>query len=132
MKVTRVQILTRGLTLCCPNCGGHTLFGAGGYFQMNEVCPACGFKLQGAGDEGFYLRSASLNFGVTVTGLLFPVLLLAFYRRIDVLTAEVLAVAGALLGPVLLYRASRSWGLMNYYVFVPGELPANGGGPPGR
>lgn len=131
MMVTRSQILIRGLTLCCPNCGDRTLFGPGKWFQMNEKCAACGFKLQGTGDEGFYLRSASLNFGVTVTCILFPVVLLTYHKRIEVQTAEVLAVAGSLLGPVLLYRASRSWGLMNYYVFVPGELPANGGGKPG-
>lgn len=29
---------------------------------------------------------------------------------------------------MLLYRPSRSWGLLNYYLFFPAELPANGGG----
>ncbi len=125
MKVTCAQILTRGLTIRCPNCGGRTLFRDGSWFRMNEQCPACAFNFGGTGDDGFYLRSASLNFGVTVTCFLFPVLLLAYFRRIDVLTAEVLAFAGAFAVPGLLYRASRSWGLMNYYIFFPEELPAN-------
>ncbi len=127
MKVTRPMIVARGLTNRCPNCGGRTLFRAGTFFQMNDRCPACSFKFEGAGDEGFYLRSTSLNFGVTVTCYLFPILLLTYYRRIDVLTAEVLAFAGSLAVPALLYRASRSWGLMNYYLFIPEDLPSNGG-----
>jgi hypothetical protein len=94
---------------------------------MNDQCPACGFALQGAGDEGFYLRATSLNFGVTLTCFLFPVLLLAYVQWISVLTAEVMAFAGSLIVPVLLYRASRSWGLMNYYFFFPDDLPFNGG-----
>lgn len=125
MKVTRSQIFARGLTNRCPTCGGRALFRAGTLFQMNDQCPVCSFKLVGSGDEGFYLRSTSLNFGVTVTCYLFPVLLLTYYRRIDVLTTEVLAITGALLLPVLLYRASRSWGLMNHYFFFPEELPSN-------
>jgi len=129
MKVTRTQILARGLTNCCPNCGGRTLFEPGKLFRMHAECPACDFKYEGAGgNEGFYLRSTSLNFGVTLTCYLLPVLLLAYERAISVPTAEGLAIAGAFVVPVLLYRPSRSWGLMNYYFFFPGELPANGGG----
>ena len=127
MKVTRSQILIRGLSNCCPNCGGHTLFRTGKLFKMNDQCLTCGFKFQGAGDEGFYLRATSLNFGVTVTCYLFPLLLLASYTRMQALTAEVLAVAGALAIPVLIYRPSRSWSLMNFYIFSPEDLPANAG-----
>ena len=32
---------------------------------------------------------------------------------------------GALAVPALLYRSSRSWWLMNYYLFLPNHLPAN-------
>ena len=126
MRVTRAQVFTRGLTQRCPNCGARTLFKAGTLFQMNEQCPACGFHFEGvAGREGFYLRATSINFGVTVTCFLFPVVLLVFARKISVPTAEVLAVAGALVVPGLFYRTSRSWALLNYYIFAPDELPAN-------
>jgi len=129
MKVTRLQILARGLTNRCPNCGGRTLFEPGKIFRMHRECPACDFQFEGAGgNEGFYLRSTSLNFGVTLTGYLVPVLVLAYHGKISVPVAEVLAVGGALVVPVLLYCPSRSWGLLNYYVFFPEELPANGGG----
>jgi uncharacterized protein (DUF983 family) len=127
MKVTRIDILTRGLTNRCPNCGGKTLFVPGKVFQMHESCPACGFKFEGAsGQEGFYIRATSLNFGVTLTCYLLPVLLLAYTRLVSVSVAQVLAFGGALV-PVLLYRPSRSWSLLNYYIFCPEELPANGG-----
>ena len=127
MKVTRVQILTRGLTHRCPNCSGKTLFVPGKLYQMPAACPACGFKFEGpGGNEGFYLRSTSLNFGVTLVGYLLPVVLLAYHRKISLTTAQVLAFGGVLM-PFVLYRSSRSWGLMNYYLFAPEELPANGG-----
>jgi hypothetical protein len=98
---------------------------------MNGACPACAFRFEGAaGHEGFYLRSTSLNFGVTLTCYLAPVLALTYARLISVPVAEGLAISGAFVVPVLLYRPSRSWGLLNYYIFFPGELPANGGASP--
>jgi uncharacterized protein (DUF983 family) len=127
MKVTRIDILTRGLTHRCPNCGGKTLFVPGKLYAMHTACPACGFKFEGAGgNEGFYLRSTSLNFGVTLVGYLLPVVLLAYHRKISLTTAQILAF-GAVLLPFFLYRSSRSWALLNYYIFAPQELPANDG-----
>jgi rubredoxin len=129
MTVTRTQILARGLTNRCPNCGGKTLFVPGKLFQMHEDCPACGFTFEGAGgQEGFSLRATSLNFGVTLTCYLLPVVLLAYTGQISEAVAEGLAFGGALL-PLFLYRPSRSWSLLNYYIFCPEKLPANGGEP---
>ena len=127
MKVTRVQIVTRGLTNCCTNCGGRTLFVPGSLFKVNKQCSTCGFVIERENDEGFYLGSASLNFGMTITLYLVPVMLLAFYGVIGVTTAIVLAGVGSLGFPILFYRSSRSWWLMNYYLLFPHHLPANGG-----
>ena len=127
MKVSRVQIVTRGLTNRCPNCGGATLFKPGKLFEVNQTCPACGLQINRGNDEGFYLGSLSLNYGVTLVGFLLPVLLLAYYHLIGMTLAIVLAGVGALLVPALLYRPSRSWWLMNYYLVFPYHLPANGG-----
>jgi uncharacterized protein (DUF983 family) len=123
MKVTRGQIIARGLTNRCPNCGGHTLFKAGTFFQTNKACPQCGIKIER--DEGFFLGSMSLNFGVTLVGFLTPVMLLAYYNVIGTTLAIVLAGAGSFGFPALFYRSSRSWWLMNYYFFLPQHLPAN-------
>lgn len=133
MNVTRPQILRRGLTNRCPNCGGRTLFKAGTFFEINRECPVCGFKINRANDEGFYLGSMSLNYGVTLVAFLTPVTLLAYFKVIGVTVAIVLAATGAVLIPALFYRSSRSWWLMLYYIFFPHHLPANGGkGRPGE
>ena len=127
MNVSRAQIVARGLTHRCPNCGAHTLFKPGTLFKINRQCPACGFEFERGSDEGFYLGSMSLNYGVTLVCFLLPVMLLAFYRVIGTTTAIVIAAIGALVFPALFYRSSRSWWLMNYYFFFPHHLPANGG-----
>lgn len=127
MHVTRVQIVARGLTNRCPNCGARTLFKAGTLFETNKQCSECGFTIERTNDEGFYLGSASLNFGMTITLYLVPVMLLAFYKVIGTTTAIVLASGGAIGFPILFYRSSRSWWLMNYYILFPHHLPANGG-----
>ena len=69
----------------------------------------------------------SLNYGVTLVCFLLPVILLAYNKVIGPTTAIVLAGIGALVFPALFYRSSRSWWLMNYYLFLPHHLPANGG-----
>jgi hypothetical protein len=127
VKVTRAQIVARGLTNRCPNCGGRTLFKPGTLFQVNAECPACGFAINRGSDEAFFLGSMSLNYGVTLVCYLLPVALLAYFGIIGTTTAIVLAGIGAIVVPALLYRASRSWFLMNYYFFLPHHLPANGG-----
>jgi hypothetical protein len=69
----------------------------------------------------------SLNYGVTLMGFLLPVALLAFFGVVSGRVAVGLAVGGAVIFPMLFYRSSRSWWLMNYYFFLPHHLPANGG-----
>jgi uncharacterized protein (DUF983 family) len=127
MNVTRLQIVGRGLTHRCPNCGARTLFTKGKLFQVNKTCSACGFRFERDNDEGFFLGSMSLNYGMTLICFLTPVMLLAYYKVIGTTTAIVLAGIGAVLFPAVFYRSSRSWWLMNYYLFLPHHLPANGG-----
>jgi hypothetical protein len=123
MNVTRLQIIGRGLTNRCPNCGGRTLFKSGTLFELNHECGRCGLKLER--DEGFFLGSLSLNYGVTLICFLLPVMLLAYFDVIGTTPAIVLAGIGAIGFPALFYRSSRSWWLMCYYYFLPHHLPAN-------
>ena len=122
-QVTRGQIIARGLTHRCPNCGARTLFRSGSLFELNPACPECGLRFER--DEGFFLGSMSLNYGVTLVGFLLPVLGLYLAGVISGLTAGILAAVGAIGFPMLFYRSSRSWWLANYYLFLPHHLPAN-------
>lgn len=125
MKVTQGQIIARGLTCCCPNCGGKTLFKAGSPFQLNKECPACGLKIEK--EEGFFLGAMSLNYGITLVVFLTPVAILWYKGVLSDTLATVLAILLAFIVPVALYRPSRSWQLMLYYFFLPQHLPANRG-----
>lgn len=125
LKVTRGQIVSRGLTNCCPNCGAHALFKKGTLFAFNRQCPECGLVLER--DEGSFLGAMSLNYGVTIVLFLVPVLLLYLADVFSGLTAAIVAGVGAIGIPILFYRSSRSWWLMNYYFFLPQHLPANKG-----
>lgn len=123
MSVTQQQIIQRGLTNCCPNCGGKTLFNPAKPLELNRECPKCGLKLER--EEGFFLGAMALNYGVTCVLYLAPVALLWYYGAIGDTVAIVAALAGSALVPLLLYRSSRSWQLMLYYFFLPQHLPAN-------
>ena len=123
MKVTHGQIIARGLTNCCPNCGAKTLFKEGTLFQLNSECPECGLRLEK--DEGFFLGAMAINYGVTCICLLSPVAFLWYYGVFGNRTASVLAIILALGAPVAMYRSSRSWQLMLYYSMLPQHLPAN-------
>lgn len=123
MNVTRGRIVARGLTHCCPNCGGKTLFTPGKPLQLARECPRCGLKLEK--EEGFFLGAMSLNYGVTCFVFLLPVVVLWYRGVLDDRWAAGLAIAGSFLVPLLLYRSSRSWQLGLYYFFLPQHLPAN-------
>ena len=94
-------------------------------FELNAECPACGLKIEH--DEGFFLGSMSLNYGVTVICFLVPILILYLTGVLSGLVAAIAAAIGAISVPILFYRASRSWWLMSYYIFLPKHLPANRG-----
>jgi predicted RNA-binding Zn-ribbon protein involved in translation (DUF1610 family) len=123
MKVTRLQVLGRGLRNRCPNCGGATLFRKGSLFEVNKSCPSCGLVFER--DEGFFIGSMSLNYGVTLVCFLTPVLILAYKGVIGTTAAVVLSGIGAIGFPMAFYRSSRSWWLMQYYLLLPRHLPAN-------
>jgi hypothetical protein len=62
---------------------------------------------------------------VTVCGFLVPVLIAYLAGWASGTTAAVLAGVGAVLFPIVFYRSSRSWWLMNYYLVLPHHLPLN-------
>lgn len=122
--MTRGEILGRGLGHRCPNCGRATLFGpAWKWLKVNRECANCGLRLDG---ESAFLGALVINYGLT--GL--PLFVFLMLYVVDVLSVEVavgLAVGWAVLFPVLFFRTAKSLWFMLYYLFVPSDLPANGG-----
>ncbi len=94
-------------------------------FELNKACPDCGLRLER--DEGFFIGSMSLNYGVTLVCFLTPVMILAYMGVIGTTLAIVLAGIGSIGFPIAFYRSSRSWWLMQYYLMFPLHLPANKG-----
>lgn len=123
MNVTRGQIVDRGLTHRCPNCGARTLFVPGRWFSMQPACTRCGMRWDW--DEGAFLGSATLNYGVTVFGLILPGIFVALTQDVPGRWIVAGAAAATFIIPLLLYRPSKSWWLMCYYFFLPHHLPAN-------
>jgi uncharacterized protein (DUF983 family) len=124
MPVTKRQILARGISIRCPNCGERTLFPPRS-FRINRRCSNCGTGFDRG--EGFFLGPWVLNYSLSVFCFVLPAIILGTRKVIPWSVALVLAVAGCLILPALLYRATWSWWLMLYFYFLPQNLPANGG-----
>jgi uncharacterized protein (DUF983 family) len=123
MPVNRRQIIVRGLANRCPNCGGHTLFKAESHFKINEHCENCRLKFDRG--DGFFLGPFVINYGVTAFGFILPVLFLDIFGVLGSVATIATAAVGAIVLPILLYRASWSWWLMLYFYFLPQKLPGN-------
>lgn len=121
--VTRAQIASRGLRNRCPNCGVGTLFETGTAFLLRPACPHCGMRWDK--DEGAFLGSVTLNYGVTVFGLVLPWVVYAVHADFDTTWIIALTAVIALLVPVALYRPSKGWWFACYYLVLPYHLPAN-------
>lgn len=126
--VSVMQIIARGLTLRCPNCGARSLFRR--LLAMNDRCWRCGLLFER--EEGFFLGAMVFNYTFTalIAGVVPCIILLAglaYAPLADQIRLFVIAIAAGATLPFLLYRPSKSLWLMTYYVFLPGDLPANGG-----
>ncbi|MGI8551818.1 MAG: DUF983 domain-containing protein [Dehalococcoidia bacterium] len=109
--VTGGQILARGCTNRCPNCGSRSLFA--GLLKMRERCPVCGLLFER--EEGFFLGAMVFNYVLTaLLAVILPAILIVA-GRVGPLQTFVFAIATAALLPFLFYRPSKSLWLMTYY-----------------
>lgn len=122
-SVTRQQIVQRGLTHRCPNCGARALFKPGKLFELNPACPSCGCRFDT--DEGAFLGAFALNYGVTAFGVVVPLIAVSWFAGLGFPVIAGLALAASVVVPIALYRPSRSWWLMVDALFEPDQLPAN-------
>jgi len=123
MRVTLRQIVSRGLTGRCPNCGGPLVFDRG--LRLRDQCPAPGCGLRWQRSPGYYLGAAVWNYTLAVLVIFFVVLLLVKTAWLGTTGMAILAVFLALLLPLLFYKAAWSLWMLSYYFFLPHELPAN-------
>jgi uncharacterized protein (DUF983 family) len=124
MPVTKSQIIARGFTHRCPNCGAKTLFPPRS-LQIRRRCPVCGTGFDRG--EGFFLGPWVVNYTIAVFVFVLPSIIAGVRGAIPWALTIVLAGLGCTVVPTLLYRSSWSWWLMLYFYFVPDRLPANGG-----
>jgi uncharacterized protein (DUF983 family) len=102
---SRLTAFARGGLLRCPACGMGPLFR--GWFRMHEACRACGASF--LREQGFYLGSIYINYGVTVivTGALYALLVLVVGTSHETALTACLVVAVAF--PILFFRHARSF-----------------------
>jgi uncharacterized protein (DUF983 family) len=124
MGVNKRQIISRGLSHRCPNCGERTLFEPRS-LRIRRRCPKCGTGFDRG--EGFYLGPWVLNYSVAVFVFVLPAIVAGVRGSIPWTATLIIATIGCTILPALLYRSTWSWWLMIYFYFLPESLPANGG-----
>lgn len=122
--ITKRQIIARGLTHRCPNCGERTLFPPKS-LRIRRRCPQCGTGFDRG--EGFFLGPWVLNYTVAAFVFVLPAIVAGAHGVIPWIATWVIAIFGCIVLPWLLYRSTWSWWLMLYFYFLPERLPANGG-----
>lgn len=78
-------------------------------------------------DEGFYSGTTSIGYVLILLMVVLPVAFLVIFDLVGVGGAIALCVGGTIVLTVGLYPLMLSWVLMSYYLWFPGQLPANGG-----
>jgi len=102
---SRLTAFARGGLLRCPACGAGPLFRS--WFRIHDACRACGASF--LREQGFYLGSIYINYGVTVivTGALYALLVLVVGTSHETALTACLVVAVAF--PILFFRHARSF-----------------------
>ena len=98
------KILLRSARLKCPRCGRGNLFRS--WFAMHPRCPHCDLKYQQ--EDGYFLGSIYVNYGVTALILVIGYPLLAFVVGLPSNYLLVGGLAFCLLFPLWFFRYARS------------------------
>ena len=124
LKVTRGDIMMRGLLCRCPNCGRPGLLKS--WFRLNDACAqGCGLDL--AKSAGVYSGTTSIGYVAAIIFVIVPICFLVAAKVLSVTAGVLLGIFGSFGFIVLIYPVMLCWMVMAYHVAMPGELPANGG-----
>ncbi len=125
MKISRGDIIARGLTGRCPRCGAFGLFRH--WFRLNKSCSGCGLPLEKE-ESGFYFGTTSIGYVLAIIVVLIPVCFLVVLDLLSVWMGVALAIVGSVLLVVALYPILLCWVLMSYYALFPERLEDDGAG----
>jgi uncharacterized protein (DUF983 family) len=114
-------VLARALTRRCPYCGHPGIFT--NYFALRERCPTCWVRFER--EEGYFLGGYALNLILAEflgIGLALVIILGTAARAWNLLWQEALAIALAILFPVLFFPYSRGlWMALDLTFHPPGD-----------
>ena len=123
LKVTRGDIIARGVLCHCPNCGKRGLLAS--WFRLGKACRSCGMDL--ARSAGIYSGTTSIGYVASIVFVIIPVCFLVVFKVLPVTAGVLIGIFGSFGFIVLVYPVMLCWMVMAYHVALPGELPANGG-----
>ncbi len=121
LKITRAEIIQRGLLCNCPNCGEHGLLQS--WFRLNKSCAHCGMDL--ARSAGFYSGTTSIGYVASIIFIIIPICFLVGYKVLSVGAGIALGIVGTFGFMVLIYPVMLCWMVMAYHVALPLDLPGN-------
>lgn len=121
LKVTRSDIISRGLIGRCPNCGEYGLLQS--WFHLRKSCKVCQMDL--ARSAGFYSGTTSIGYVASILFIILPIIFLVVNQQLSVRAGVLLSIFGSLGFIVLIYPLMLGWMVMVYHVALPHELPAN-------
>ncbi|MGA0133328.1 MAG: hypothetical protein ACO3ND_03110 [Opitutales bacterium] len=123
LKVTRSDVLLRGLRCACPNCGGRGLLAS--WFRLAPACRHCGMDL--ARSHGFYSGTTSIGYVAAILVILLPLCFLVVHDVVSARAAVLIGMFGSAAFIVGIYPVMLCWMVAACHLALPGDLPANGG-----
>jgi len=122
LKITRGDIIARGILCYCPNCGQRGLLKS--WFRLNDACAqGCGLDL--AKSAGVYSGTTSIGYVAAIIFVIIPTCFLVVFKLLTVGQGVALGILGSLGFIVLIYPVMLCWMVMAYHLALPEELPAN-------
>jgi len=122
LKITRGDIIARGILCYCPNCGQRGLLKS--WFRLNAACAqGCGLDL--AKSAGVYSGTTSIGYVAAIIFIIIPTCFLVVFKLLTVGQGVALGILGSLGFIVLIYPVMLCWMVMAYHLALPEELPAN-------
>ncbi len=128
LKVTRAEVIQRGILCNCPNCGERGLLQS--WFRLNKACACCKMDLERS--SGFYSGTTSIGYVASIIFIIIPICFLVGYKVLSVGAGIALGIVGTFGFMVLIYPVMLCWMVMVYHVALPQDLPRNREGLPPR